>query len=132
LEISICMYDKVRNKLFYSGAGSRVFIYDNTGLKNIRGNYGGISGSTQSDLIFDVHEFNVETGLIIYMLSDGITDQFGGEKGKKFLSSRLEKAILSCVKESMKNQEIFFKKMIRDWMGEWKQIDDILFFGVAF
>ena len=131
LEISICLYDLSQEKLFYSGAGGRVFVYENKDLKKIRGTSDGISGTSSSDLIFEEHEFDTGNGLKLYLLSDGILDQFGGEKGKKYLSSRLEKSILTCVDEPMTKQEIYFRETLKNWMGGWKQIDDITLLGFS-
>ena len=129
LEISICMYDRDQRKLYYSGAGGRIFIYAQKELRKLRGNHSGISGATPLSVEFDQHEFDVATGVKVYMFSDGIIDQFGGEHGKKFLTSRLESTLLTCIETSFKNQEAFCRQIINDWKGKETQIDDMTLLG---
>ena len=66
----------------------------------------------------------------VYLFSDGITDQFGGEKNKRFNKKKLSKLILSLKSEPM----IFQKKTIEDSIIAWgkniEQTDDMLLIGI--
>jgi len=64
------------------------------------------------------------------LFTDGITDQFGGDKNKKYNPSRLRQFLLMNnhlplveLKEKLSND-------ISDWQGKFEQTDDILLIGL--
>ncbi|MFO7932905.1 MAG: triple tyrosine motif-containing protein [Bacteroidales bacterium] len=69
-------------------------------------------------------------GFNIYMFSDGFLDQFGGPKGKKFMSKNFKKLILELQGVPLKEQGIEMEKVLLEWMGKISQIDDILVMGL--
>jgi len=78
--------------------------------------------------------FNATTikdeGFNIYMFSDGFLDQFGGPRGKKFMSKNFKKLLLDLQSVPLKEQGAALEKILLDWMGEISQIDDILVMGL--
>ena len=43
---------------------------------------------------FNQYEFDLETGDMVYTLTDGFPDQFGGANGKKFKYKQLQELLL--------------------------------------
>lgn len=66
----------------------------------------------------------------IYMFSDGFLDQFGGPRGKKFMSKNFKKLILELQSLPLGEQGATMEKVLTDWMGDISQIDDILVMGL--
>jgi serine phosphatase RsbU (regulator of sigma subunit) len=64
------------------------------------------------------------------MFSDGFLDQFGGPKGKKFMSKNFKKLILELQSLPLSEQGAAMEKVLYDWMGDISQIDDILVMGL--
>ena len=56
-------------------------------------------------------------------------DQFGGPKGKKFMSKNIALLIEEVGSFSMKDQGKLFEKNINDWRGLEDQVDDIMVIG---
>lgn len=79
-------------------------------------------------------KFNATTikdeGYNIYMFSDGFLDQFGGPRGKKFMSKNFKKLLLDLQAIPLKEQGAALEKVLLEWMGEISQIDDILVMGL--
>ncbi len=69
-------------------------------------------------------------GYNLYMFTDGFVDQFGGPKGKKFMSLNFKKMILEMQSVPMKEQGVAMGKVLSEWMGDLDQIDDILVMGI--
>ena len=69
-------------------------------------------------------------GYNLYMFTDGFVDQFGGPKGKKFMTLNFKKMILEMQSVPMKEQGVAMGKVLSDWMGNLDQIDDILVMGL--
>ena len=45
----------------------------------------------RSDMNFTSQKIKIEEGSTVYLFTDGLLDQFGGEKNTKFLTGRLER-----------------------------------------
>ena len=87
-------------------------------------------GISEKKMPFNATTFKDE-GYNIYMFSDGFLDQFGGPKGKKFMSKNFKKLLLdlqSVPLEGAGNSP--GEEYLLGWMGEISQIDDILVMGI--
>ncbi|MBN4071503.1 hypothetical protein JYT72_03215, partial [Crocinitomix catalasitica] len=60
----------------------------------------------------------------------GYADQFGGEKGKKFLYKHFRDELMSIHSKSMEEQKKALDGTMRKWQGAYEQVDDILVIGV--
>jgi len=79
----------------------------------------------------NVHHIPYQKGDLIYMSTDGLPDQKGGEKGKKFYSKRLKDFLLSNSGLSMEEQQAKLKDLRVEWLlGKYEQLDDITVVGV--
>ncbi|OFX17464.1 MAG: hypothetical protein A2033_12075 [Bacteroidetes bacterium GWA2_31_9] len=79
---------------------------------------------------FTNHEFQLNTGDILYLMSDGYEDQFGGLKFKKFLSKNLKQLLVANCQLPMNEQKEVLEKTLVDWIGSGEQIDDITILGI--
>jgi serine phosphatase RsbU (regulator of sigma subunit)/outer membrane protein assembly factor BamB len=86
-------------------------------------------GISEKTIPFKASSFKDE-GYNIYMFSDGFLDQFGGPRGKKFMSKNFKKLILELQSIPLKDQGAAMDKVLTGWMGEISQIDDILVMGL--
>ncbi|MGZ4033877.1 MAG: hypothetical protein ACXVP4_03355, partial [Bacteroidia bacterium] len=68
----------------------------------------------------------------VYMASDGYADQFGGEKGKKFMVKRFNELLISMQHLNMDEQCKILDKTFESWRGSYQQVDDILIIGLRF
>ncbi len=67
---------------------------------------------------------------MIYMFSDGYADQFGGEKGKKYMLKQLNQLLLSLYDLPVNAQHDLLLSSFNDWKGSLQQIDDVLVVGI--
>ncbi|MBL7932869.1 MAG: tetratricopeptide repeat protein [Bacteroidia bacterium] len=77
-------------------------------------------------------EFNIplKKGDMVYSVTDGFSDQFGGSKGKKFMQKRLKELLLSISQEDARIQQLKLSEALSDWIGVLEQVDDITVVGV--
>ncbi len=75
-------------------------------------------------------EFETQKGDIVYTLTDGYQDQFGGPKGKKFMVKKMREYILSISHLPMQEQHEAIKDTFNSWKGDLEQIDDVCVIGV--
>ena len=69
-------------------------------------------------------------GDTLYTFTDGFADQFGGEKGKKFMAANFKKLLLSVQSEAMEKQHDIIYQAFNDWKVNEEQIDDVCVIGL--
>lgn len=80
---------------------------------------------------FEEVSMQLYPGDTLYTFSDGFQDQFGGEKGKKFMIKRLKQVFVNIYNVPMNEQRTKLDGELVDWIttGNTEQIDDILVIG---
>jgi len=131
LDAIICNISLSSLKMTYSGAKRPLYHARNRLLNSFKGNCFSVGASYyQTDINYDEKELNLMKGDYIYMFTDGIVDQFGGEKNKKFLGKRLKSLLNKIGNESAESQHDQIDIEIKKWMSGTEQIDDMLLVGV--
>ncbi|MBI4649645.1 MAG: SpoIIE family protein phosphatase, partial [Bacteroidia bacterium] len=83
-------------------------------------------------------EIQINKGDMLYVFSDGFSDQFGGPKGKKFMSKKLKGLLVSIAPKPVDEQKEILDKTIEEWKAHinsythepFEQTDDITVMGV--
>jgi serine phosphatase RsbU (regulator of sigma subunit) len=79
---------------------------------------------------FTLRTVQLQKGDIIYTLTDGLADQFGGPKGKKFKYKKLQELIAANAHLPMPEQKEILETIMEDWRGNLEQVDDMLLIGL--
>jgi len=79
---------------------------------------------------FTNHIIKLEDQDTLYIFSDGIVDQYGGENRKKYKAFRFRKLLLSIQSESMEMQKCSIMSSFETWRGKQEQIDDVSVIGL--
>ncbi len=129
MEAAICSFDLDSKELQYAGAGRPLLVIRKDGHEVVKADNYGISHYTPPQHKFTNHVVNISEDDYIYMFTDGYTDQFGGEKGKRFMKSKFVDLINSVRVLEMKEQAAFIEKTFDAWKGDVDQVDDVLVMG---
>ena len=80
---------------------------------------------------FEEYCITLKPGDTLYTFSDGFQDQFGGEKGKKFMIKRLKQVFVNIYESPMSEQRDLLDHELVDWIekGNTEQVDDVLVIG---
>jgi len=124
-------YSSKHNTLSYSSAKGKAFLLNLEGeiipLATTKACVGEYSSSE-----FDRFELPVQKGEKLLLYSDGLVDQFGGERDKKFTTSRLRKLLLNNLHKNVSELiEIIYQEHLT-WKGTTDQTDDISFKLIEF
>jgi serine phosphatase RsbU (regulator of sigma subunit)/ligand-binding sensor domain-containing protein len=135
MDCSLCGYDFENKKLFITAANNPVWIMrknaENTfDAIEIKPDKMPVGKHDRQDVPFTQHEFDLLPGDVIYTLTDGFPDQFGGDKGKKFMSKNLRELLASNAHLPMKEQYNLLQTTFVNWVGSQEQIDDVTIIGV--
>lgn len=133
MDIALCKITYAENgdaTLRYSGAHRPLWLVRTNGdLDEVKANKQAIGGGYDIEP-FTEHEVPVAKGDMLYLFSDGYADQFGGDRGKKYMTSQLKESFIGIREKPEKEQEKILQERFETWRGEHEQIDDVLIFGV--
>ncbi|MBK7667589.1 MAG: SpoIIE family protein phosphatase [Sphingobacteriaceae bacterium] len=79
---------------------------------------------------FTQHNLDLVKGDVVYTLTDGLPDQFGGPKGKKFMYKKLKELLITISQEPMKTQKEMLVETLNSWKGDLEQVDDVCLIGI--
>lgn len=105
IDISIVNINLPTRNLSFSGAMQSIFILQNDEIIRIKGNKTTIDTKDDLNVHFDEYDFTLEEGDIVCLYSDGMIDQFGGERNKKLNTKGLQKWALESV--AHQNKQLF-------------------------
>ncbi|MBS1650722.1 MAG: SpoIIE family protein phosphatase, partial [Bacteroidetes bacterium] len=86
----------------------------------------------RQDIPFTLHKINLQKGDVIYTLTDGFADQFGGESNKKFMSKNLRELLAANAHLPMREQKELLEQTFANWKGDTEQVDDVTIIGIKF
>ena len=141
MDIAMCMIDKKQQTLSFSGAARPLYIITEQKLEEgdllikhnsdgkralyeLKGDIYSIGASNRNH-VFTEQTIPIVKSDRVFLFSDGYTDQFGGEKDKKYNRLRLRNTLLSSHELSIEDQKNLLEKELHDWMGKQEQTDDI-------
>lgn len=131
MDIGLCYINKAAMRMEFAGANNPAYIIRNKELIILGADKQPITAST--DVItkpFTTKVFDLQEGDTIYLFTDGFADQFGGEKGKKFMSKRFKETLLQVQHQSMEEQKEILYTLFENWKGNLEQVDDVLLIGI--
>lgn len=140
-DFDICFWEKTKGYLEYCGNSRHLYHFSNDSFCEVKRNRKYLALSSDKSFFdeqkskeFEIGKMSVNSGDMIYITSDGYIDQFGGERGGKFLPKRFRKLIEDNHHLPLEKQRAIFDETIENWrlMGKEKekQVDDILVLGV--
>lgn len=129
MDIAMCAYNKKTKVLDYSGAYRPLIIVRNKKLLEYAPNRFSLGGEIIDSKKYIGHSIQLESNDCVYMFTDGYPDQFGGPKGKKYMSKRFKKLLVDISDKSFPDQREILENSFKDWMLDNEQVDDILVMG---
>lgn len=132
MECALLRIDMQARTVAYCSAMRPIMHIRNGQVQELEINKISIGGTRYgNDENFSGHQLNYEPGDRLYTFSDGYGDQFGGERGKKFMVKNLKDFIVEIHTQPMDDQRQALDQRIEDWRGERPQVDDILVIGMV-
>lgn len=129
MDISLLSIDTRTKKICWSGANNPLFYLDDGEVKEIKADKQPI-GKTEHPKPFTTHSINPKPGSMFYLITDGFADQFGGDRGKKFMYKRLLQLFVDHHSSPMDIQKEEFKAAFDSWKGNLEQVDDVTIIGI--
>ncbi|MEX1003411.1 MAG: two-component regulator propeller domain-containing protein [Crocinitomicaceae bacterium] len=130
MDASIVSFDFNNNKIEFATANNPVWLVRNNEVIQFQPDKMPIGKHDRDQEPFTLAEHDIQKEDVIYTLTDGFQDQFGGEKGKKFMVKRLREFLLSISHLPMQEQHDKLIEIFQEWKGNYEQVDDVCIIGV--
>jgi tetratricopeptide (TPR) repeat protein len=115
--------------LSWSGANNPLWYSENGILKEVTAHKQAI-GKTDDPSPFPTQKIKLEKGSMVYLITDGYADQFGGPKGKKFKYKQLIELLSQNQSKDPSDQKKALDNAFEGWRGGLEQIDDVTIIGI--
>jgi serine phosphatase RsbU (regulator of sigma subunit) len=133
MDISLCSINTDTLEMQWAGANSPCYIVRNGELIRLVANKMPIAYFEKMDK-FTLNEMQLQKDDIIYISSDGLSDQFGGPDNRKFFSHKFRDLLLSISGKPMNEQNDILERTIKEWINyggkKYDQTDDITVLGM--
>ncbi|CAN5224161.1 hypothetical protein BH09BAC5_BH09BAC5_01670 [soil metagenome] len=137
MDIAIVAIDYEKRILDFAGANNPLYLVRDGNLIQIDGDKQPIGAYLKESKLFRNNRVDLQKGDCVYIFTDGIPDQFGGPKGKKFKYKQLQELLKSNFMLPMDEQGSIIRNTVDEWMnyptamgGKHEQTDDILIIGL--
>jgi len=131
MDISLCKFHKDEMILEFSGALQDLFLKSDGAIQIFKGDRRGVGGTHEYKHKEFTNQFiNLKKGDKLYLTSDGMPDQFGGENGKKLMKKRFIEILKNFEAGDMNKELLQIKRAYYEWKGQEEQIDDIIVMGL--
>ncbi len=129
MDIALCIINPKTFQVNYTGANMSLHYTSQNLLTQIKADKQPV-GNHVINLPFTNHFLQLTKGDSIYLFTDGMPDQFGGPRGKKFKYKQLRELIQANQHLSMQEQGIQIQNTFENWKGDLAQIDDVCIIGI--
>ncbi len=135
MDLALCKLNLETNHLQYSGAFNPLYIIRPHAKKpdefiEIKADRMPIGFHKKEPEHFTTHNLVVYEDDMIYMFSDGFSDQFGGINEQKYMIRNFKSKLYEIHKLPAKEQKKELNREFLSWKSKLEQIDDILVMGL--
>lgn len=129
MDISLCVIDFQNMVLEWAGAYNPLFQIRNGELLKYSADKMPVAIHVKDNVPFTNHTIEMRKGDTFYIFSDGYSDQFGGEDGRKYMGGRFKNFLVDNSSLSIDEQCELLRQEHINWRGRYEQTDDVLVIG---
>jgi serine phosphatase RsbU (regulator of sigma subunit) len=129
MDISLCALNTAAMQMQWAGANNPLLMIRDGEVIEIKADKQPV-GKFHHAAPFTNHSINLKKGDVIYIFSDGYSDQFGGPGGKKLKYKKFRDLLVEHHQDRMDRQKEALLSAFNSWKGDLAQVDDICVMGV--
>ena len=130
MDISLCKLNMKKKTVEFSGAHNSLIHISGKELISIRGDHQPVGLLLGDKKPFTSHKVKLKKDDMLYIYSDGYQDQFGGERGKKYMGAKFKKHLQMISSKTEDEQLKSLSEEFSLWIRDYEQIDDVCVMGV--
>ncbi|MEO6303673.1 MAG: tetratricopeptide repeat protein [Bacteroidia bacterium] len=130
MDCSLISFDFTNNKITFAGANNPIWIVRNNQILEFAPDKMPVGKHDKDNIAFSQQMVDLQKQDMIYALTDGMPDQFGGPKGKKFMYKQLKDLLITISILPVGEQKQALQIALNNWKGDYEQVDDICLIGI--
>lgn len=131
MDIALCRIDEAKGEVMFSGAGNPVYHVRGEDLIEYKPDFWSIGGTQyKKRKPYQAQTFEYKKGDRLTVFSDGITDQFSADGSTKFGYRPIKKVLTQNPEASFPEIQSKLENQLAEWMGDYRQMDDMLLISV--
>ena len=132
MDLSLIKVNKQKKQCIITSAKRPVILVRDKQMKELKGSKYSLGGMRSGEKFFEEICYDFKEDDVLFTYTDGYTDQFGGEKGKKYSSKRLKEFLVSISEDTALVQKQKLEQEFIKWQGQHEQVDDVNVLGIRF
>ena len=124
MDVGVVIYNKETSEAYFAGAGRPAVIVHDGAIQSVKGDHMPIGRYVKTN-DFTRHKLDLQAGDIVYIYSDGCTDQVGGPQMRKITATKFKDYLLEISALDFPAQKEKIENYIKTWRGDIPQTDDI-------
>ena len=124
MDVGVVIYNKETSEAYFAGAGRPAMIVHDGAIQSVKGDHMPIGRYVKTN-DFTRHKLDLQAGDIVYIYSDGCTDQVGGPQMRKITATKFKDYLLEISALDFPAQKEKIEYYIKTWRGDIPQTDDI-------
>ena len=133
IDLGICVYNPIQRSFTFAGAKCSMLLVTRQGVETVAGDrysVGGLQMQEGNERYYRTISHQLQQPTNLYMVTDGLADQFEPRFEKKFSWPRLRAMLSSIFSIPMHEQPKAIETALAAWRAENEQTDDILVLGM--
>ncbi|HEY0978392.1 MAG TPA: SpoIIE family protein phosphatase [Flavobacteriales bacterium] len=128
MDISLCSIDPHSGSLRWSGALCDLIYVHQGRITEVKSHREAV-GRARHRSRFPTHRLKLDKGDMVYLMTDGYVDQFGGPQGKKYKSRPMKQLLQGIHTLPVDQQQELLEVAFDEWKGDLEQVDDVTIVG---
>lgn len=129
MDCSLLVLNEHKTTLKIAAANSIVYVLREGELIELIGDKMPVGKHDKDHIDFSLKTFDLQKNDLIYALTDGFADQFGGKNGKKYMVKNLRNLLIKVSQYPIGEQKRHFMQAFETWRGKFDQLDDVCVVG---
>ena len=130
MDITLCVFDNNMTQIRYATANHTIYVARNGEINKLKGSRMPIGRHPRQETPFESFTYDLQSGDMVYLCSDGIQDQFGSPANIKFTTKRLAAMLQDHCNKDTQTQYADISKVVDEWKVGREQFDDQTLIGI--
>ncbi|MFO0485502.1 MAG: PP2C family protein-serine/threonine phosphatase, partial [Sphingobacteriia bacterium] len=131
MDLALLKLDLAERKVYFAGANRPLWVVKDGQITEVKATRRALGGPYQPDIPYEETVMPMEAADLLYLFSDGITDQTGGPQQRKYTATRLRSLITETLASlPAEAQRQAMEAELKQWMQTQEQLDDMLCIGI--
>jgi len=131
MELGLCYVEPAARRMLFVGARFPLFVVADGEISELKADKKGIGyRAIAADQNYEEHEIALSPGLRLYLVSDGVFDQVGGERKRGFGKKRFRELLLSLADTPFERHGQAILDALGVFQGEESRRDDVSIMGL--